>query len=182
MSDAQPKIHPDCEANARKLILRCGYASAAVALIPIPFSATIGVAPIHVGMVLGLGSIYDLEIGKDSAVALITRIAATAGASYVVGRLAMGLGKIVVPVLPGLIGAPIIFANTLAIGAVARAHFLGREELDDDAIRDLYREALGRARKEFKPGEVRSPEAMQTAREVVDSAEDEIEEPEVELE
>lgn len=180
-SNSKAKVHPDAEANARKLILRCGYASAAVALIPIPFSATIGVAPIHVGMVLGLGNLYEVEVGKDSAVALITRIAATAGASYIVGRLAIGLGKMVVPFLPGLVGAPIIFANTLAIGAVARAYFLGREDLDDDEIRELYREALGRARKEFNPKEASSDEAMEAAREAVESAQSiEIERQEIE--
>ena len=40
MSATDEGVHPDCEANAKRLILRCGYASAALALVPIPGSGS----------------------------------------------------------------------------------------------------------------------------------------------
>jgi uncharacterized protein (DUF697 family) len=178
MSDTEPSStdttpgEADPNAEARKLILRCGYASAAVALIPIPGVVLIGVTPIHVGLVLGLGSIYGAEMGRDSAVALVARIGAAAGASYLGSRLALALGKMVVPVVPGLLGAPVIFANTLAIGTVAKAHFEGREELNDDEVRELYRSALAEAKSQFDRRKVRSKEAEAAAQEAVDQAQE----------
>jgi uncharacterized protein (DUF697 family) len=177
---AEASQDQETEEAARRLILRCGYGSAAVAVIPIPFSATVGVMPIHVGMVVGLGSLYGEEISADSAGRLIARIVPAAGVSYIGSRLAMGLGKFFVPGLPGLIGAPLIFANTLAIGAVAKATFEGREELEDDDVRALYHEALEEARELFDPRQVRSPEATRAAHDAVDSADDEGSEPTLE--
>jgi uncharacterized protein (DUF697 family) len=182
MSDTeQTPSETDLSADARQLILRCGYASAAVALIPIPGVVVVGVTPIHVGMVLNLGSLYGAEIGRDSAVALVTRIGAAAGASYVGSRVALALGKMFIPVVPGLLGAPVIFANTLAIGAVAKSHFEGREELDDDEVRELYRSALAEAKTQFNRRGVHSDEAKQAARQAVDEAQAE-DDPRVEVE
>jgi hypothetical protein len=41
--------------RCRKLVERCGYAAAALTILPIPGSEVIGVMPIHVGMVIGIG-------------------------------------------------------------------------------------------------------------------------------
>ncbi len=171
----------DLDTDARQLILRCGYASAAVALIPIPGVVLVGVTPIHVGMVLSLGSLYGAEMGRDSAVALVARIGAAAGASYVGSRVALALGKMFIPVVPGLLGAPVIFANTLAIGAVAKSHFEGQEELDDDEVRDMYLSALADAKRQFNRRKLHTEEAKQAARQAVDEAQAE-EEPRVEIE
>ena len=109
--------------RVRVLIERCGYAAAALTILPIPGSEIIGVMPLHVGMVIGIGEEYGKTLTRESAVELITRIGATVGLSLVGSRLAMTAGKVILPGLGGLVAAPFMFASTLAIGTVARLYF-----------------------------------------------------------
>jgi uncharacterized protein (DUF697 family) len=153
---------------ASRLIHTCGYGVAALTLIPVPFSETVAAVPVHVAMVVGLGRLYGEELNRDRAVAFVTRVGATVGLSMVGTRLAglaIGAAKVILPVAGGFLGAPFMFASTLALGAVARAHFEHQDELSDDEIRDIYRDTLKRARKEYDPRRAREPESQDLARE-----------------
>src|SRR5687768_11138284 len=79
--------------RCRKLVERCGYAAAALTILPIPGSEVIGVMPIHVGMVIGIGQEYGVKLTRQSATDLILKIGATVGLSLVGSRLAMTAGK-----------------------------------------------------------------------------------------
>jgi uncharacterized protein (DUF697 family) len=151
------------EDAASRLIETCGYAAAAATLLPIPGTEIIAVMPIHVGMVVGLSQIYDAEITRDSATDLVLRIGATVGASLVTSRAATTLAKIALPGLGGFIGAPIIFATTIAIGAVARAFFDRGGEVSSDEMRDIYKKAVKNARSSFDPSRARSSDARNMA-------------------
>lgn len=154
----------DAERRAWKLIERHGYAAAALAVLPVPYSETLGVTAIHVGMVVAVARVYGVELGRDSAARLVGRLGATVGLSYLGTRLAIGTAKLILPVLPGLVGAPLVFASTLGLGAVARAHLASPErELTDDEVRALYRGAREKARGSFDPARVRSAEARADA-------------------
>ncbi|MBX3468417.1 MAG: DUF697 domain-containing protein [Planctomycetes bacterium] len=154
----------DAERRAWRLIERHGYAAAALAVLPVPYSETLGVTAIHVGMVVGVARVYGVELGHDSAARLVGRLGATVGLSYLGTRLAIGTAKLILPVLPGLLGAPLVFASTLGLGAVARAHLASPErELTDDEVRALYRGAREKARGSFDPARVRSAEARADA-------------------
>lgn len=144
----------DREADAARAIRRFGYAAAGASLIPIPLvGETVAVVPIHVAMVLRLAEIYGVALERESALRLITKIATAAGMSYVGTRLLIGLTKAFIPVLPGLVGAPLVFAGTLGLGAVARAHLRGGQELTDEEIRAIYRSSYQAARAEYDPGQ-----------------------------
>lgn len=146
------------------LIERCGYAAAALAVLPIPFSETVGVTAVHVSMVVGIARIHGIELERESAVKLVLRLGTTVGLSYLGTRVAIGLAKLVLPVLPGLVGAPLVFASTLGLGAVAKAHFASPDqELSDDEVRDLYRAAIDKAKGRFDPTRARSEDAKKDA-------------------
>lgn len=146
------------------LIERCGYAAAALAVLPIPFSETVGVTAVHVSMVVGIARIHGIELERESAVKLVLRLGTTVGLSYLGTRVAIGLAKLVLPVLPGLVGAPLVFASTLGLGAVAKAHFASPDqELSDDEVRDLYRAAIDKAKGRFDPTRARSDDAKKDA-------------------
>lgn len=146
------------------LIERCGYAAAALAVLPIPFSETIGVTAVHVSMVVGVARIHGIELERESAVKLVLRLGTTVGVSYVGTRVAIGLAKLVFPVLPGLVGAPLVFASTMGLGAVAKAHFSSPDqELSDDEVRDLYRATIDKAKSKFDPSRARSDDAKSDA-------------------
>ncbi|MDG1482550.1 MAG: DUF697 domain-containing protein [Myxococcota bacterium] len=152
-----------CEASASRLIDTCGYAAAAATLFPIPGTEIIAVMPIHVGMVVGLSQLYDAEITRDSAADLVLRIGATVGTSLVTSRAAITLAKVALPGIGGLIGAPLIFATTIAIGAVARAFFDQDGDVSSEEMRTIYKEAVKRARRSYDPKRAQSEAARDQA-------------------
>ena len=146
------------------LIERCGYAAAALAVLPIPFSETVGVTAVHVSMVIGIARIHGIELERDSAVKLVLRLGTTVGLSYIGTRVAIGLAKLVFPVLPGLVGAPLVFASTMGLGSVAKAHFASPDqELSDDEVRNLYRSTIDKAKGTFDPTRAKSDDAKSDA-------------------
>ncbi|MCA9604506.1 MAG: SHOCT domain-containing protein [Myxococcales bacterium] len=157
------------EERVKTLIERCGYAAAALTIIPIPGSEVIGVMPLHVGMVIGVGEEYGKTLTRDSAVELISRIGATVGLSLVGSRLAMTAGKIILPGLGGLVAAPFMFASTLAIGTVARLYFASDGDLSAREMKRAYDDELKRAKAAFDPSRARSAEARRAATEAVES-------------
>tara|TARA_R110002072_G_scaffold49561_2_gene134546 strand:- start:1251 stop:1724 length:474 start_codon:yes stop_codon:yes gene_type:complete len=142
-------------ARAHALTEKCGYAAAALTLIPIPGSELIAVMPVHVGMVVKMGEIYGVDLDQDSAMHLILRIGATVGLSLVGSRLATTAAKFLLPGLGGLISAPFMYASTIAIGRVAELYFL-RGDLSDREMRAVYKDSLKSAKGEFDPSKARS--------------------------
>lgn len=149
--------------RCKLLTERCGYAAAALTLLPIPGSEIVGVMPLHVGMVIGIGEEHGKQLTRDSALELLTRIGATVGASLVGSRIAMTAGKIILPGLGGLVAAPFMFASTLAIGTVARLYFENDGALSDREMKRAYDAEVKRARKAFDPAKARSSEARAEA-------------------
>ncbi len=159
--------------EASTLIERCGYAAAALTLIPFPIAETVGVTAVHAGMVVGLARIHGVTLSAEHAAAMVLRIGGTIGASYVGTRVVLGLAKVVLPILPGLVGAPLVFRSTLGIGAVVGATFAAgeaRQELSDDQVRAIYKDALAGAKARFDPRKVAEPAARAAAEAAVSQA------------
>lgn len=155
------------EQRSRKLIERCGYAAAAITLLPIPGTEIVGVLPLHVGMVVAIGDEYGQKITKDQAVALITRIGATAGLSLVGSAIAMTAGKIILPGLAGLVAAPMMFASTYAIGHVALAHFKSGGRVSATEMKEVFKREVERAKSRFDILKARDPKVHAEAAEKV---------------
>lgn len=151
------------ESAANDLIEKCGYAAAALTILPIPGSELLAVMPLHVGMVVKLGQLYGVDLDRDTATHLILRIGATVGLSLVGSRVATTAAKILLPGFGGLISAPFMYASTLAIGQVAVLYFQSDCSLSDHDLKATYAEAAARARKGFDPKRARSPEARAAA-------------------
>lgn len=144
------------EAAASRLIETCGYAAAAATLIPLPGTEIIAVTSIHAGMVVGLSQIYGIDMSRESALELLARIGTTAGASIVTTRVATTFAKIVLPGLGGLVGAPVMFATTLALGAVARTFIANEGDMSSEEMKDLYKQSVKDARDKFDPSKARA--------------------------
>lgn len=158
------------EDAAKALTEKCGYAAAALTILPIPLSEVIAVMPIHVGMVMGIGHIYDVELTADSATQLILRIGATVGLSLVGSRLATTAAKLLLPGLGGLISAPFMYASTLAIGMVARVYFESQGQVSDDDMKAVYDAALKKAKSSFDPRKAKASDAQDLASEAARAA------------
>lgn len=154
----------DREARVDTLVERCGYAAAALTLIPIPGTEIVGVTSVHVGMVVKIGSEHGRELSREDALELIKQIGTTVGVSLVGSALATTAGKILLPGLGGLIAAPFAFAATLGIGHVARLYF-ERGELSRAEMKRAYDDAAEHAKTIFDPSRARSSEARAMAEE-----------------
>jgi uncharacterized protein (DUF697 family) len=158
---------------ARDITEKCGYAAAALTILPIPGSELLAVMPIHVGMVVKLGQLHGIDLDRDSATHLIMRIGATVGLSLMGSRVATTAAKLLLPGLGGLISAPFMYASTIAIGRVAECYFQHGGAVDDGEMRSVYDEALKRAKKGFDPSKARSASAADAADPVPPAAKDE---------
>lgn len=156
--------------EVNRLVETCGYAAAALTILPIPGSEILGVMPLHVGMVMGIANHYNRRITKESATQLILQIGATVGLSLVGSRIATTAAKFVLPGLGGLVAAPFMYASTLAIGAVADAYFSANGDLTDEQMRAVYERTMKSAKKSYNPEEVGKKEAVDQARAAVDQA------------
>lgn len=159
------------EAAAKGLAEKVGYAAAALTILPLPGTEVVMVVPLHVGMVVGIGHVYGQDVTKDSAGELLLRIGATVGLSLVGSRLATTAAKVIFPFAGGLLGAPFMYASTIAIGAVARMYFAKHGQLSDEEMKRLYKETLAKARKGFDPTRARSATAQDLAKAAVAEAE-----------
>ena len=142
------------------LVEKCGYGAAALTIMPIPGSELLGVMPLHVGMVIGIGHHYGRTLTRESATELVIQIGATVGLSLVGSRLATTAAKFILPGLGGIIAAPFMFASTLSIGAVADAWFSRNGELTAEQMRSVYNDAMSGAKSAFRPERMRSADAM----------------------
>lgn len=150
------------EAKIDQLIERCGYGAAALTIIPIPGTELIGVMPLHVGMVIGIGNEYGKQVTRDNAAELVSEIGATVGLSLVGSHLAMTAGKILLPGFGGLLAAPFMYASTKGIGHVAKLYF-ERGGLSQMEMSRAYKSASKRAKQAFDPSKARSAEARAMA-------------------
>lgn len=156
---------------AREITETCGYAAAALTILPIPGSEILGVMPLHVGMVVKIGQIYGVDLDRDSATHLIMRIGATVGLSLMGSRIATTAAKILLPGLGGIISAPFMYASTLAIGMAARVYFESQGQVSDDDMKAVYEQALKRARSGFDPKRAKEPEVQDLAQSAARQAE-----------
>ncbi|MEN0063870.1 MAG: hypothetical protein AAGA48_17085 [Myxococcota bacterium] len=161
-------VSADPEVN--RLVEHTGYATAALTLLPIPGSEILGVMPLHVGMVLGIGHHHGRQLTRDGASELLVQIGTTVGASILGSRLATTAAKFVLPGLGGLIAAPFMFASTLAIGAVADTWFRSGGTVSDAEMRDLYKRTMKRAKSGFDPSRARNADARDAASQAVHDA------------
>jgi uncharacterized protein (DUF697 family) len=158
------------EDAAKSLTEKCGYAAAALTIIPIPLSEVVAVTSLHVGMVAGIGHIYGAEVTRDSATQLLLRIGATVGLSIMGTKLATTAAKIVFPFFGGIISAPFMYASTLAIGMVARVYFESQGQVSDDDMKAVYAAALKKAKSNFDPLKAKTAEAADLAQSAAEKA------------
>lgn len=172
-------IDPDDRADAaRSLSEKCGYAAAALTVLPIPLSEVIAVVPLHVGMVVGIGNIYGAEVNRESAQELLLKIGTTVGLSLFGTKLATTAAKIILPGWGGIVAAPFMYASTISLGTIARMYYERAGDLSEAEMKALYKEAFSRAKTSFDPAKARADDAKDLANAAAGEAEPAAEAPE----
>jgi uncharacterized protein (DUF697 family) len=162
-------VSPKEEVN--RLVETCGYATAALTILPIPGAEILGVMPLHVGMVIGIANHYDRTLTRESATELLLQIGTTVGVSLIGSRLATTAAKFILPGLGGIIAAPFMYASTLGIGAVADAWFRHDGTLSREKMKEVYEQSTRKAKESYEPENVGKKEAVEKAKQAVANAE-----------
>ena len=162
-------VSPD--PSVSQLVERCGYAVAALTVLPIPGSELLGVMPLHVGMVVGIATHHGHELTQETAIDLVVQIGGAVGASLVGSRIATTAAKFALPGLGGFLAAPFMFASTLAIGAVADQWFRNDGSLSEADMKAVYERTMKGARSAFHADRMRDEEIVAEAEQAVKAAE-----------
>jgi uncharacterized protein (DUF697 family) len=157
---------------AKRLTERCGYAAAALTLLPIPLTEYLAVMPIHVAMVMGIGHVHGVEMTKETATNFLVKLGATVGMSLVGSKLATTAAKILLPGFGGILGAPFIYASTIALGTVARVYFEQQGNVSDQDLKAIFEKAKKDAKTGFDPAKAKQADAQQAAQAAARAAND----------
>lgn len=146
-------VEPDLseKENVEKLISETAMVAGLIGMLqPFPMADFFLLAPLHAKMTLQIGKIKGYEISEERAVDVVKEVAAAAGTVLVVQGLIATIGKIS-PFTRVLLGFPILYAGTWALGIVTDYYFdcmaSGRTP-EAEVMKDLFAE-------QFKVGKKR---------------------------
>jgi uncharacterized protein (DUF697 family) len=121
---------------ARDVINMCSYATALVAISPLPMTDVVLMLPIQTGMVITVGHVYGRKVSKASARDLILELGTTAG----IGLLARQGIKALIPVFGAILTVAPAYAANWAMGRVAMEYFKN-PQLNRDSLKEVFRRA-----------------------------------------
>ncbi len=132
------------KSQARKIVATASAAALAAGASPIPFSDAAILAPIQIGMMAGITSVFGLELSKGTLSALISSAIGVSGATFVGRTIVVNILKFfpgVGTVAGGAISATTAATVTAALGEAYIAVLA--EILSEDADAALNMEIIG---------------------------------------
>ena len=113
---------------------------AGIAVAPIPVADIIPLTTLQVGLVAGIAWIGGRSLDRRGAAEFMAGLGANVGLAFLLREAARAIAKIVFPGAGSAVSATIAFGGTMAIGAAAKAYYIGGGSMRD-------------ARKAYKRGE-----------------------------
>ena len=133
---------------AREVVQMTAYASAAAAVVPVPFTDLALLLPFHTAMVMTVGHVLGRNLTDAEAKRVAVELGTIAGVT-IAGRVAIGvLKKLMLPVIGGLLAAPASFAVTWAFGRLTIAYFKD-PELSREDLNSIFKDAMKEGSKHF---------------------------------
>ena len=127
---------------------------AGIAAAPIPLADIIPLTTMQVGLVAAIAWIAGRSVDKRGAAEFLTGLGANVGAAFALREAVRAIVKVIAPGGGSVVSATIAFSGTLAIGAAARAYYIGGLSLAD------ARKAFRRNKKDaVDPGSLDVPAA-----------------------
>lgn len=94
-----------------------------VAMQPLPFADIVALTPMQCYMATKIGRIRGFEISEQNALPLLKGVAGTVGRGFIAQQTVIGLYKIGVPFLGGLMTFPLVSGLTCGIGRAMDLYF-----------------------------------------------------------
>lgn len=133
------------ERRIRKLIYSKATIAAGIGAIPLPVADLALLMPLQVGMVVTIGHLLGIEIGRARAVELMV----TVGAGLSLRQGARQLLKLI-PGFGSVVSSAVAFGGTVALGETALLWFRRKMQAQPGELRETYRKAAERARAEAR--------------------------------
>jgi uncharacterized protein (DUF697 family) len=133
------------EEKINQLIHLTSAFCAGVAIQPIPFADLVLLIPIQGFMGYKIAKIYGINLTEESANRKVKEIFKLVGLSFAARQTAIGLGKIFLPFLGGLVAFPLIYGLTYAMGQIMDTVFQLEskgQEMDPKKVKKLWTEFL----------------------------------------
>jgi predicted GTPase len=115
---------------------------AGIAAAPIPLADIIPLTTMQAGLIAAIAWIAGRSVDKRGAAEFLTSVGANVGAAFALREAVRAIVKVIAPGGGSVVSATIAFSGTLAIGAAARAYYIGGLSLAD------ARKAFRRAKKD----------------------------------
>lgn len=110
---------------------------AGIAAAPIPLADIVPLTTMQVGLVASIAWIAGRSLDRRGASEFLASLGANMGAAFMLREAVRALLKVIAPGGGPIVSAAVAFSGTMAIGAAARAYFIGGASLAD--ARRLFR-------------------------------------------
>ncbi len=139
--------------KAEKIIFTTSALCAGIALQPIPFADMALLTPIQIFMAKKLGDVRGLPMTKEKAAEIVKVVGGVIGLGFAAQQTAIGLYKIGLPGLGGLMSVPLVAGLTYGIGKAVDTYMImtkqGRTPTAEE-IKKVFRQSKKEGKK-IKP-------------------------------
>jgi len=140
---------------ARDVIDLCAFTCAGLVLQPIP-GLEQTVLPIQVMMVLTVAHVYGQELSRKKAMDILLDLARITGASIVTRQVLVTVTKLLLPVLGGVLSAPVTFSMTWAVGYASIYYLRSGGRVDERKIKEIFEQERERSKSYYSEDKARS--------------------------
>ncbi len=137
-------------ARVQRVIFLTAAVCAGIAIQPLPFADMLVYTPVQAFMAMIIGNIKGFPVSKKQAEDIIKELGGMVGLGLLAHHGIASLAKLGLPAAGGLIAAPLVFASTYAMGAIAEYYFdqkrAGRPVFVDE-VKKVWASALGEGRR-----------------------------------
>jgi uncharacterized protein (DUF697 family) len=125
--------------------------TAAIAAEPLPWVDLIAIVPLQIKLVTDIGAIHGLTMTPQRARQILLELGGTLAYAWAARQITRGILKIAMPVLGGLLNAPLMYANTYTLGHLAERYFRAQRgdlpPLSDEAKAEWSQTLLAEGKK-----------------------------------
>ena len=109
--------------EAASLTTRAALACAAVSAEPIPWLDTLVILPLQIKLVTDIGRTYGFTLTRERARSVALELGGAFVYGYASRQVVRGVSKFTMPIIGGLVTAPMVYASTYTLGHLAERYF-----------------------------------------------------------
>lgn len=137
--------------RSAQLTQNAALLTAAISAEPLPWVDLVAVVPLQVKLVIDIGAAHGFTMTPERARQIVLELGGTLAYAWAARQLTRGILKIAMPVLGGLLNAPLMYANTYTLGHLAERYFRAQRgdlpPLSDEARAEWSQTLMAEGRK-----------------------------------